>query len=81
MISNGRGLESYKKSDIEIPNGKIYLYDNDRNGKYDLVRIESAKLFLVDSVNASSRIVYNKLSNDNDALSITADRARTGQQD
>ena len=73
VISNGRGLESYKKSDIEIPNGKIYLYDNDRNGKYDLVRIESAKLFLVDSVNASSRIVYNKLSYDNDALSITAD--------
>lgn len=73
VISNGRGLESYGKSDIEIPNGRIVLYDNDRNGKYDLVRIESAKLFLVDSVNASSRIIYNKLTYDSDALNITAD--------
>lgn len=73
VISNGAGLKTYGKSDIEISNGKIILYDNDDNGKYDVIRIESAKIFLTESVNYSKRTLYNKLAYDANALSITAD--------
>lgn len=80
VISNGMGLKSYGKSDIEIPNGRIILYDNDQNGEYDVVKIETAKIFLVDGINYTQRTIYNKLSYDDGALSVTADERESDRK-
>lgn len=44
----GRGINN---SDLEADNGSIRLVDNDKNGKADVVFIEKAEIYVVESIN------------------------------
>lgn len=73
VIVNGFGLESFSESDFAIDDGYINLYDNDSNGRYDLVVIEAARYFVVSSIGDMSRTIYNKITYDTDLKSINVD--------
>ena len=73
VIKNGLGLKNYSNSDFDIKFGKISVYDNDNDGKYDLVIIESAEFFVVNNVNQISKTIYNKLTYKTEQRSLVLD--------
>lgn len=62
VIYNGGLLKLLEKgTDIPI-NGTMELIDNNRDGRYDVVNIESYKVVVVNDVNVSDGIIYDRYS-------------------
>lgn len=77
VIVNGYGLKSYSEEDFDILSGTLTLYDNDSNGKYDLVVVESTRTVLIEEVNKTSKTIRNGLTYDSDVATVDIDTTDT----
>ena len=64
-IYNGVAYPDCTASDLLINNGDITLVDNNDDGAYEAVVINSYEMYLVDSSSVSNDILYLKCTNDN----------------
>lgn len=46
---------------LNVPDGKVILIDNNRDGKYDIVSILEYKDYLVNSIDKKNKIIYDEL--------------------
>ena len=74
VIKNGLGLKGFNNKTFEISSGELLLYDNDSNGKYDVVIIRSAEYFVVDVVSNTTKTIYNKITYDSLFKSLVLDK-------
>ena len=46
---------------LNVPDGKVILIDNNRDGKYDVVSVLDYKDYLVNSIDTKNKIIYDEL--------------------
>lgn len=63
VIYNGRTTGNYQETDLCPEYGWIELIDNDRNGKYDVVKITDYDTYVVESYDTASEIIRDKYEN------------------
>lgn len=61
FVKNGRSIE-YTDSDFVFPDGIIRLVDNDNDGKYDVADVSEYNYFVVTSVDAYGKKLYDSKS-------------------
>ncbi|MBE5040881.1 hypothetical protein INF28_10460 [Oscillospiraceae bacterium DSM 107454] len=64
VIYNGSLYQDYTSVDFKPEEGTLYLIDNNKNGVYDVVRIEEYKSIVVAGVSINSCIMREKGNND-----------------
>ena len=64
FIYNGVCSQVYTDKDFSINEGSISFIDNDNDGKWDVVKVESAEVYVVDSVDVENSIIYPKDGSD-----------------
>ncbi len=63
VIYNGRTTSSYQATDLLPTYGWIELVDNDKNGKYDIVKITDYDTYVVESYDPTTQILRDRFSN------------------
>ena len=66
LIYNGKAYDGYTDSDMLPDSGRVTLIDNDSNGKYDAVNIESYDFMYIQTVSAT----YNTIRDRNGAKTL-----------
>ena len=61
IIYNGKALTNYNDTDLEIKEGNITFIDNNNDGDYEVVIVESVELMWVSAVDIDRKIIYDKL--------------------
>lgn len=63
VLLNGRAYKDKSQiaiSDLTGSQKTLYFYDNDYNGRYELIQIKQVRTAVVDSVDASKSVIYLK---------------------
>ena len=63
VIYNGRTTNNYQVTDLLPTYGWVELIDNDRNGRYDIVKITDYDTYVVESYDAITEIMRDKYEN------------------
>ena len=65
VIYNGKALDSYTVDDMKPTYGTVQLIDNNRDGVYDIVRVENLDTYVVHAVNHNDFIIYDEYESKN----------------
>lgn len=60
FIYNGKALGSYTADDMKPTYGTVQLIDNNRDGVYDIVRVENLDTYVVHAVNNTDYKIYDE---------------------
>ncbi len=63
VIYNGRTARNYQATDLLPTYGWIELVDNDKNGKYDVVKITDYETYVVESYDPTTQTIRDKFEN------------------
>ncbi len=64
FIYNGKALGNYPVEDMEPTYGSVLLIDNNRDGVYDVVRVEKPDTYVVHAVNHTDYKIYDEYGTD-----------------
>lgn len=64
VLYNGVSYSQYTDEDFNIYEGRVEFIDNNLDGKWDVVSIISADVYIVDSVDREREIIYLKTDDD-----------------
>jgi len=71
VIYNGVFYGKYTVSDFNPESGMLRLVDNDCDGKYDVIFINSYETVIVNAVDAYDKTIYNKFTSDGNLPMVT----------
>lgn len=61
VIINGKFYGDYTRADLMPENGYLELLDNNDDGRYEIIFVWSYQTIVVDSINATEKLIINKL--------------------
>jgi len=61
VVYNGQIFNDYNKETFMPEKGQLKIVDSDGDNSYDIIFVENIETILVDSVNTSTKKIYNKL--------------------
>lgn len=73
VIYNGVFYGGYTEPDFKPESGNIRLLDNNNDGKYDVIFINSYETVVVGAVDTNRKIIYNKFKSQGNLVSIDLD--------
>ncbi|MDD6213778.1 MAG: S-layer homology domain-containing protein [Firmicutes bacterium] len=72
LIYNGIAYPSYENEDVIPQSGRIEVIDNDKDGKYDMIKVYAYEYIVAGDVDFENMIVYDKYDK---ALSLSLDNS------
>ena len=73
VIYNGVFYGGYTEPDFKPESGNLRLLDNNNDGKYDVIFINSYETVVVGAVDTNRKIIYNKFKSQGNLVSIDLD--------
>jgi len=61
VIINGKFYGDYTRADLMPKSGYVEFIDNNGDGKYEIIFVKSYETIVVDSINATEKLIINKL--------------------
>lgn len=77
VIFNGVFYGNYTVADFKPDLGNVRLLDNDNDGKYDVIFINSYETVVVDAVDTNRKTIHNKFKSEGNLPSINLDAETT----
>lgn len=63
LIYNNRSVSEYTDADMLTKDGSVELIDNNRDGKYEIVKVINYETFVVESVDKANGVITDKYEN------------------
>lgn len=71
FIYNEVCCTDYTDAELDINEGSITFIDNDKDGKYEVVKVKSAEVYVVDTVDVEGNIIYPKTGSEFTGTTLT----------